>query len=96
MPQVIDPIAQQTGFGLAANVVLTTLLDNLADKGIFSRDELKELLEWALLNLETNQEFAPSSDIVVAARLLVEALIYASETKRRRFENRPPPRTELI
>jgi len=90
MPQNADPTTQQIGFGLAAHIVLTTLLDKLAEKSIFSRDELKEFLEHALLNAETSQAVAPSPEIVTSARTAIETLIAASEVKRLRLENLPP------
>ena len=91
MPPEIDPVAQQTGFGLAAYIILTTLLDKLADKGVSSRDELKELLEHAQLNAEIGQAIAPSPDMVKVARLAIETLIFASETKHHRHQNQAPP-----
>jgi hypothetical protein len=52
---------------------------------------LKEILEHALLNAETQQEVAPSRHMVLVARMAIEALLMASQAKRHRHQNQTPP-----
>jgi hypothetical protein len=90
MAQTVDPTAAQTGFGFAAYLILTTLLDKLADREVITRENLKEILDHALLNAETHQTGAPSPEMVAVARRVIEMTLRVSEAKRAQTLARRP------
>jgi hypothetical protein len=93
MAQSVDPTAAQAGFGFAAYLIMITLLDKLADREVITRDEVKEILDHALLNAETHQTSAPLPQIVetvAVARKAIEGVLTVSEAKRAQTLARRP------
>lgn len=82
MHQSFDPAATASGFGFAAYLVMVTLLDKMADGGLVTRDQIKDILDHALLNAETHQAIAPSPQMHVVARKVIEETLRVSEMKR--------------
>jgi hypothetical protein len=93
MARSVDPIAAQTGFGFAAYLIMITLLDKLADRDVITREDVKEILDHALLNAETHQTGAPFPQMVetvVVARKAIEGVLTISEAKRTQTLARRP------
>ena len=77
----IDQSTQEAGLGLAAFLIVSTLLEALAQRDVLSRDELDRILKHALSNAKQNQ---PDSLLVganAAAAKAIGALLSASEQR---------------
>ena len=88
---VTEPLAVQTGFGLAAWLTLTALLKDLERNEIISRDRIKEILEEASLNAETGQAYSQFPDSIKAARLTLRFAIEVFARMDRQKQAPPKP-----
>jgi hypothetical protein len=76
-----DPADIQPGLGLAAFLIVSTLLDKLADYGVITRDQLSEILTHARSNATANQFGSPIAGVHAAAVKAIDVSLAVSKAK---------------
>lgn len=79
--QQADQSAQEAGLGLAAYLVVSTLLEVLAQREVLSRDDLDGILKHALANVTLNQPPSSLAGGHLVAAKAIGALLSASEQR---------------